>query len=115
MTSSESVRLSSGLPSSTRREGSSVVCMAPSSVVSVSRSSSLMTPCSASNRLVILGDRFGDIGDPSLGVESRDSGVFLPSPSVELEEGKWMEDFGTLILTSWRNEQESENRHLPCE
>ena len=116
MTSSVSVsRLSSESSWSTKCEGDPIGCRISPSVVSASRSSPPITPCKACNRLVIRGDRFGDIGDLNLGVDSMGSDEFPSGLSVGTEEGTQMEEFGTLILTSWRNEQESENRHLPCE
>ena len=83
-----------------------------SSVVPYSVSSPLITPFNASNRPVIRGDRLGEVGGPELDTER---GEVQSSFSVAAEEGRWIEDFGTLTLTWWRNEQESENRHLPWE
>ena len=80
VTSSESeFRLSSGSPWSAKHEGVLVGCETPSSAVSASKSSLSITPPNASNKLVIRGDRFGDIGDLDLGVESRDSGESPPA------------------------------------
>ena len=65
--SSESVhRLPSGSPWSTKCGGISTACGLSSSVVSASKSPSLITPFSANSRLFIRGDRFGEIGDSDL-------------------------------------------------
>lgn len=109
---------SSGLSADTpprRYEEVSTVCGNPSSVGSISGSPSLITPFNASRRPVIRGDRFGDVGRSELHGRSIGSGEATSPPCFGTEEGTWTEDLGTLILTSCRNEQESENKHLPCE
>lgn len=64
-----------------------MACVTSSSVVSASNSSPLTTLPSASSRLVIRGDRFGDIGDPDLGIESTGSDGLLSAISDGIEEG----------------------------
>jgi hypothetical protein len=112
---SESIARSPSFPSSRVCEENSLVSGTGSPVVSESGSSSLITPFSARRRPVIRGDRLGDVG--GLELDARLMGLDEASSpsSVGTEEGAQTEDFGTLILTWCRNEQESENRHLPCE
>lgn len=115
--SSESVvRSSSDFPSSRRIcEENSSACGTVPSAASVPSSSSPITPFNASRRLVIRGDRLGDIGGSELGVRFVGLDEASSPFSVGTEEGRRTEDFGTLILTWCKNEQESENIHLPCE
>ena len=88
VTSSESVpKLSSESSWSAKREGISIGCRSSSSVVSASGSSSPITPSKACNKLVIRGDRFGDIGDLDPGAESTRSGESPSVFSVGTEEG----------------------------
>ena len=75
------LRLSSVCPWSSKRE------KIPSSVVSALRSSSVITPFNACSKLVIRGDRFGDDGDPDLGVGSTGPNGLLSVFSVGTEEG----------------------------
>ena len=85
MASSESaVRVSWESP---KCEGISTACGIPSSVVSASRSSTLITPFKASSRPVIREDRFGDIGGPGLYVVSPGSNEISSAFSDGTEEG----------------------------